>query len=369
MVNEKVMDKEVNNPDRRKDIIDELSNRKKKEVEQQQARLKTFLFGLVFFVVGIYTWIESELVASYFVYNSFDGSDRYLKEAINNAKITGSFLVLISTVFFAYLYMVGFHPRKVRNQIIASTTNGDGARATDDIEIVTLLKSIDTSIRNGRLDSALSEHDRNEIVIKISETIESQLNSSLLSRIEEKYGESIHDEKMSLMAYEKLDGTIQRLKDYVEDLKNKATVNLVYGITATIFAIGILVFVLFNASHSDNVSKIATILYYTSRLFLVILVQGISIFFLNLYKSTLNNVSYVNNEITNHEAKRDALSIMLRSGNRDATTTLLVSLAATERNFTLKKGETSIFDKGANYVEPTVSSQVITDFLAATGKK
>jgi hypothetical protein len=164
-----------------------------------------------------------------------------------------------------------------------------------------------------------------------------------LSRIEEKYGLAIQNQKLSETAKKSLDSTVSRLKSYADKLQEKASVNLAWGIASTLTAILILAFVLINASPSPEAAQIVMVFYYTSRVLLVLLVQGISIFFLNLYKATLNNIMYVNNEITNYEARRDALVLSLNSGNVGSVQSILLSLALTERNFALKKGETSIF--------------------------
>ncbi len=137
---------------------------------------------------------------------------------------------------------------------------------------------------------------------------------------------------------------------------------MAYGIGATILAITVLIYVLFNAAAPDGASQIQSIFYYTSRLFLVLLVQGISIFFLNLYKTTLNNVLYISNEITNHESKRDSLAIALNGGSTETADSMLTSLANTERNFILKKGETSIFDKGTP-TELPISNTMFSELM------
>ncbi|MCK8121351.1 hypothetical protein [Pseudoalteromonas sp. 2CM32C] len=350
-------------------VIKELEHRQDMQRSRSTSHKLIFIFGIVLLVIGQLFLSISEFFVEFVNSSQFKvGYERH-EDLNRNIKIWGGFFVVLSTVFFAFLYMVGFNPRKMREQSKLYESNSSNPEINrDNIEIVALLKSIDSSLEKGKLESTLSESERKEIVSSISATVESHLNESLLSKIEQKYGKTIHSSVLSDLSISSLNKTVSRLSSYANDLKSKAAVNLSYGIGATVVAIGTLIYVLFNAAAPENASTIQETFYYTSRLFLVLLVQGISIFFLNLYKSTTNNILYLSNEITNHESKRDALAISLSSGNFESASSMLVSLSNTERNFTLKKGETSIYDKGSAPIQNTVSESLITDLLKQNSK-
>lgn len=345
-------------------LINELEYRQKAERSRMATRKFIFIFGLAISLVGLSFLILPEFYVEFINGRSYDIQDRYhVKDAVN-VKIFGGALSVLSSVLFAYLYMVGFSPNQIRKTAQSNVieTESDGFKS-ETVAIVALLKSIDESLEKGKLESALSESERKEVIETISNTVESHLNESLLNKIEDKYGTTVHASKLSELALSSLDKTVNRLSKYADDLKDKAAVNLSYGIGATVIAICTLIYVLFNASAPENATTIQEAFYYSSRLFLVILVQGISIFFLNLYRTTVNNVLYLNNEITNHEAKRDSLSIALSSGNFDSASSMLVALSNTERNFTLKKGETSIYDKGSVAMQAPISEELVSDLL------
>ncbi|GAB5478658.1 MAG: hypothetical protein Marn2KO_21250 [Marinobacter nauticus] len=293
-------------------LINELEHRQQSELSRMVKRKFIFIFGLIMILVGLSFLIVPEFYVEFLNGRSYDMNDRYhVKDAVS-VKVFGGALSVLASVLFAYLYMVGFSPKQIREKAQSNIveTNSDIFRNEAE-NIVALLKSIDEALEKGKLESVLSESERKEVIDTISSTVESHLNKSLLNKIEEKYGTTIHSSKLSELALSSLDKTVKRLTKYADDLKDKAAVNLSYGIGATVIAIGTLIYVLFNASAPDNATTIQEVFYYSSRLFLVILVQGISIFFLNLYRKTINNVLYLNNEITNHEAKRDSLSIAL----------------------------------------------------------
>jgi hypothetical protein len=74
----------------------------------------------------------------------------------------------------------------------------------------------------------------------------------------------------------------------------------------------------------------------------------VAFFFLNQYRSTLADTKYISNEITNIDLKLLSLIVVTKSDapQTSAISKILQELAKTERNFALKKGETSIFREG-----------------------
>ena len=353
---------EENNPSNQTVKLTELERRLQRKENQQAWYRFLFLSSLALIIIGFFFWFQSELLSEFF--SSYKSN---IKDNIKNVQLWGSFFILFSTVGFSYLFMAGFDPRKRK-----SNNNKEkdilNSNNTDYLEIVTLLKSIDKSIEKGKLESVLSEEERKEVIEGISSTVDEQLNESLLTKIENIYGTAIHNEKLGTKADELLTKTVERLKLELEKLQSKATINLSYGIGATIIAIFILIYVLINATPPKDEGLTITIFYFTSRLFLVFMVQGIAIFFLKLYKTTLDDIMYINNEVTNYEAKRDALSLSFRAGESKPTTEMLALLAKTERNFTLKKGETSVYTESSSNAEIPVNIGLIKDLLSKLPK-
>ncbi|EEX41147.1 hypothetical protein [Vibrio furnissii] len=342
-------------------------NQQKSEYNDGVQRLLAVLTVFTI-MLGVFFWFQTEIVASTFSYqySSEYSSDTAKREVIDNIKVLAGFLLLFSTVFVSYLFMVGFNPRNLRRR--KANKEEQEFDINEKNEIIKLLGTLYAAIERGKLESALSEQERDQVISTISKTVETQLNASLLEMIESKYGSVVYRDKLADKAERLLNSTISRLESYNEDLKKKASVNLIYGIASTIGAIMLLVFVLMNTQAPETKSQIDTVFYYTSRFFLVLLVQGVSIFFLNLYKSTLSNILYINNEITNHESKRDALVMSINGNNEDNLASVLVGLSSTERNFILKKGESSIFDSRVQSVETPIPTKVVADLIKSIGK-
>ena len=132
------------------------------------------------------------------------------------------------------------------------------------------------------------------------------------------------------------------------------------GIITTFLAALGLVYVAFTP-HDAFSDWVRVLEYYIPRLSLVIFVEIFAYFFLRLYKSNLDDVKYYQNELINIDAKVLALrsAIMMK----DAVLIKSVSeiLAKTERNYVLKKGETTT-DLELARIESKVSASILDRF-------
>ena len=79
-----------------------------------------------------------------------------------------------------------------------------------------------------------------------------------------------------------------------------------------------------------------------------------------MYSSGLNEIKYFQNELTNVEAQFIALRRAIQSDDRESLTKILQILAATERNFVLKKGETTV-----DLEKSKLDQQGLKDMLSA----
>lgn len=82
--------------------------------------------------------------------------------------------------------------------------------------------------------------------------------------------------------------------------------------------------------------------YFLPRISLTIFIEIFSYFFLNLYKKNLEDIKYFQNEVTNLESKYLALLYAFESNNGQIKAKVIEMLMGTERNFILKKDETTI---------------------------
>ena len=136
--------------------------------------------------------------------------------------------------------------------------------------------------------------------------------------------------------------TILRLKNYLLDINRKANLNLVYGLLFCISGIIFIFYSLMSYVGNPQTGTVDTIVYFVPRISLTILIEIFSYFFLNLYKRSLDDIKYFQNEVTNLESKYLALLYAFESNNGQIKAKVIEKLMETERNFILKRGETTI---------------------------
>lgn len=140
---------------------------------------------------------------------------------------------------------------------------------------------------------------------------------------------------------EQFQPTINRLKDELFSLSKRGNLNLSIGIMITVVGLGLLgMFVL---SFSNSQKDMATFFMdFFPRISLVLLIEIFAYFFLSLYKSSLSEIKYFQNEITSMESKYLALKVALESSEKESINYVVEQLAKSERNFILEKGQSTV---------------------------
>lgn len=132
-----------------------------------------------------------------------------------------------------------------------------------------------------------------------------------------------------------------RIKKEIERLARSANVNLVFGALTTISGVVFLAMQIFDQKTSSDDWKLI-LAHYLPRISLVILIEVFAFFFLKIYKVNLSDIKFFSNERTNMEQKILSLKIAILAQDKKMIRVVIRELAKTERNFTLKKGETTI---------------------------
>lgn len=225
------------------------------------------------------------------------------------------------------------HLEKFKNELVTVTqSNHDG-------ELV-------------RLD--ISQDTKTELIASLVTTIKQQLNDGAFSLIDKEFVKR----DLKYRQWEGLITDFNAIKDRLgleaKRLQQRAKLNLAFGTFITVIAgIGLLYMVFFRPLDLAGLAKeeygwrIAS--HYIPRLSLIIFAEIFAYFFLKLYKADLSDIKYYQNEITNVEMKlaalRTALAVEqkeLDKEGKEIIKTVITSLVGTERNFILKKGETTI---------------------------
>lgn len=131
-----------------------------------------------------------------------------------------------------------------------------------------------------------------------------------------------------------------RLEEEIASQSRRGVFNLSVGVMTA--AVGIWFLYSLLTDYTESASYINLVSHFVPRVSLVILIEVFAYFFLNLYKRSLDEIKYFQNELTNVEMKYMALKVAVDSNNDKISENLIKVIVETERNRFLKKGETTV---------------------------
>jgi len=145
-------------------------------------------------------------------------------------------------------------------------------------------------------------------------------------------------EKQSISPETYIRQTTDRLKDELDALSYRVKLNLVIGILTTISGAALLAY--FVIVKQPPIKEFSSPSWYLAefvpRLSIVLLIEVFAYFFLKLYKATLSDVKYFQNELTNFECRALALASAVERNDAKSIAAVIMELSKTERNFISK---------------------------------
>ncbi|MDK2050572.1 hypothetical protein [Aliarcobacter butzleri] len=299
-------------------------------------------------------------------------------------KIENLYIVIIALITFIYLL----------NYLTASKKENLSISFDDKIKeyLRTLLKEKDKKIsllneKFERLEDSfnfLNDTRTNEYMSNIDksiliEKIKDHLGNETIKKIFNDETQIIKDDLKENLGVEMIKKSFEQISRRIENelftLKKRANLNLLFGILITIIALSML-WVNLDLFYSDfdknfkGAEAKDILLYLLPRLFMIIFTELFALFFLKLYAKGLNEIKYFQNELTNIELKLVAVEVAYVTKNDESMKDSLNILAQTERNFILKKGETTVELERAKSESENVQNilKAVPDFFKNKGK-
>lgn len=242
-------------------------------------------------------------------------------------------LVIALGGVFAGLALFYLRPSQVIREPFLDEIKSFNTRAYIDYEIE---QALNRSKHANREALDFSDQDKAAILAGIQAKLESDALQGYVAGIKDIALARVREETFD----ERFQQTRRRLGQEVQDLAKRGNLNLILGILTTVFGLGILGYAVFTPPLTESVTELLS--YFIPRVSLVLLIEVFAYFFLRLYKQSLSEIKYFQNELTNIEARNLALQVALRDDDLDVRTQVVGELAKTERNFILEKGQTTV---------------------------
>ncbi|OCY50362.1 hypothetical protein [Acinetobacter pittii] len=131
-----------------------------------------------------------------------------------------------------------------------------------------------------------------------------------------------------------------RVQGEIERLSRSGIINLSLGMMLSVGGIGYLGFFVVNVQKFINIEEMVINTF--PKAIFVLLIEVFAYFFLKLYKQSLDDIKYYQNELTNIESKNLAVYIAKQSNNHKLLTLCVEEFLGTERNFILEKDQSTI---------------------------
>lgn len=186
-----------------------------------------------------------------------------------------------------------------------------------------------------------SSDQQQEMVDAIKRRIENSATEELILNLKEQAASYFQQsDKIDLIDQSCL-RVIERLDKEISTLGRRGNLNLLLGISTTMVGLAVL-YLYVSMITVDEINPWMAWVNFIPRLSLVILIEVFAYFFLKLYKSTLYEIKYFQNELTNIELKYVALKTSLVNGDENTSSYVVKSFSKTERNFILEKGQSTV---------------------------
>lgn len=316
----------------------------KKRSEYEYFKNKRFtLYGIMFSVIGLVFILTKDLAYTYF--------DKQFSFVFI---ISGAITLAFGVGFILYRYL--------QNGSFSKYTSSDISNQNLRSEIQ------DLKFELLKLRKKSGENNNTENISKtINDAIDNTITEDFIkSKIDSFYSDKAISEAKRKDILDELENLGYRINGELTRLRKSANLNLVIGTLTTICAILALGYeVFYNELDFNDTAKVIS--HYIPRLSIIVFVEIFAFFFLKLYKATLSDIKYFNNEKTNIDFKIISLKTALNIGNDKVIQLMLEELIKTERNFKLGKNESTVeLEKTKN---ETMNNKIIAQLLEKLSNK
>lgn len=162
----------------------------------------------------------------------------------------------------------------------------------------------------------------NSIIESLKLHVDNNLASYIELNLDEKFKKTVYESS----ARETYTQAISRLKSEVQSLTRRGNVNLTIGVITTGIAVGLLAYMVLNVTETFT-SWTHLLSHYIPRVATVVFIEVFSFFFLKLYRSSLNEIKYYQNELTRLDIQRISIDTASTLENQNTLHTILCTVA------------------------------------------
>ena len=213
---------------------------------------------------------------------------------------------------------------------------------------------------------ALGPEDRTQLIGEVTSRIKGAASDEFLDEIRTR----LRGSEFGFLIKERADETLRRIYKEISALSRRGTLNLVLGVVTAVSGIALLSYVVLGkASPSATIADFAIV--FLPRLSIVVIIEVFAYFFLRLYKASLDEIKFFQNEATNIEFHFTALLTALKEEDAALLKDVVHAFIRTERNPILSGDQrTQALEGDRLYASPiSLSVQQLGGIIDALGKQ
>lgn len=251
-------------------------------------------------------------------------------------------LLAMGGAISAFSYLRGSQIARKPNDTVVNVSN-----SFDTEELLDRLEGIDkqllglTAQKQEPASFEVSDEERSSIIASMKDSLSSDVSRQIFEGAKLETEDILIDHKKAEVLRREYNASKIRLSEETAALSRRGNLNLIIGGFTTLLAVGILSYVVLTAE-SETLKGNDYLWHYIPRITISIFIQVFSFFFLKLYRNSLEDIKYFQNELTNIELKQLALESALLSKNKDSIAEVIKNLSLTDRNSKLQKGESTV---------------------------
>lgn len=188
--------------------------------------------------------------------------------------------------------------------------------------------------------SPFSEKNNNLNVEEVTNVIRNKIELASTESYFKEFKDKVRVEAIVEFFIQEAKSIETRVKGEINRLSKSAIINLSLGMMLSIGGILYLGNFVVNVKNFGSIEEM--IINTFPKAIFVLLIEVFAYFFLKLYKQSLDDIKYYQNELTNIESKNLAIQIAKQSNNHKLITICIEKLLGTERNFILEKDQSTI---------------------------
>jgi hypothetical protein len=217
---------------------------------------------------------------------------------------------------------------RVRQEVLRSAAMEEERRKVLEVQLFEMRHELEISRARSE---AAARADREPLVAELLSRARSEAADGLIKEIENRL-EVTAKSRGVLRAIEAIfSASDLRLSNETEALSRRGNLNLVLGSATTALGLALLAFfVLYSTPPAKSLVEFG--MHFILRVTLVIFIQVFAYFFLRLYKSSLQEIKYFQNELTTIQQKQIALLAATEAGDTNSLKEVIGAISKMDRN-------------------------------------